>query len=306
MKWRFPFRVERVYILPTRFGAIYGGSLFLMLSLSYTYNNNLAYALTFFLVSLGFASLFFTQKFMQELRLEAPSEIEGQEGHRLFLPIRLQGLTQAHSQVEVRWPAQQKGLRFISSFSLPQEQHQLHRLELQAEARGLYPLQTVEVRSTYPLGLFRAWKRVSITTEAIVFPSPEGSLKPPQGDSAEEKSASAKRPLVGPEPEDFLELRPWREGDPLTRLDAKASARRDQDLVKDFESPEQNHWVFRWQDTQGLQDLDSRLRQLSAWLEFARKQNRQFRLELPGEKTAHHPRTARRLLATWSPPPEAP
>jgi len=64
---------ERIYIVPTRFGFLYGFGIFVTISAGVIYSNNLVYLLSFFLVSLIVIGMIQTHNNIKGLQIEKVS-----------------------------------------------------------------------------------------------------------------------------------------------------------------------------------------------------------------------------------------
>jgi len=98
--------------------------------------------------------------------------------------------------------------------------------------RGRARVETLEIRSGFPLGFFRRMHVRSLDLDLLVYPRPVHQTLPPLSGVAGEA-----HPRTGPgEPGDEVRgLRPFRSTDPLKRVDWKATARRGRMIVREFD-----------------------------------------------------------------------
>lgn len=246
---------RRIYIIPTLFGATYGLALFMMLLMAYTYQNNLAYALTFFLVAFAVAGMFATHRVLEKLEWETRKPGLLIEGEDFAAPF-------SFGDAEV--PATAVTARPLSLPAIAADDDGAWR----ARRRGVHELKRVEVRTTFPAGFFRAWTRLDVAMTLLVAPAPRDfGLRPGGLDDADQEGASARRPG---EPEELQGLEPARDEEPTSRIDWPALARGRGLLRKDFDEASRPETVLRWRDTEPLNDPEKRLGQMSAWILGAR------------------------------------
>jgi uncharacterized protein (DUF58 family) len=99
----------------------------------------------------------------------------------------------------------------------------------QPQRRGLCPLRRLELRTAFPFGLMeKAWS-FELSRELLVLPHPRAlsARQPRQGD------LSQPLPQAGAASPDGV--RPYREGDPLSRVHWKRTAQRGAPWVRTFE-----------------------------------------------------------------------
>ncbi|MBX2988218.1 MAG: hypothetical protein KF802_10000 [Bdellovibrionaceae bacterium] len=278
---------KKVYILPTGFGLVYGASLFLMLLLAYTYQSNLAYALTFFLMSFGLVVMLVTHRVVSHLKVrekfiapvyagrvfppplivEEGGELDGAPEAVIFRPVKPTNLR-----------AGEKGWR--------------------ADERGIFALSRVEVRSLYPLGLFQAWKRVPVNARLVVAAAPiDHALRSAGGGSGGEE-----KPRASAEPREIGELAAGRPEDPPSSIDWRSMARGRGWQKKIFLAPGQRERRVSWEETESLQDTEKRLQQMSAWILAAQEKKLNLSVELPDGRQTTSLNEALTALAAWRDP----
>ncbi len=89
------------------------------------------------------------------------------------------------------------------------------------DQRGRATLRAVEVRSTWPLGLFVHEVRAPLAGDLVVYPRPLPAAAPPRSGGP----AGVEEQDHGRGTGDFLGIRPWREGDPPRSVHWLSSAR---------------------------------------------------------------------------------
>ncbi len=97
--------------------------------------------------------------------------------------------------------------------------------------RGKAKLSSIEVVSAFPLGFFTRSRKIEVNQELLVFPSPIPTpFKKGEGEGQGEYSPGKSKGMG----DEVLELRPYQEGDPLKRMDWKATARKGELIVREM------------------------------------------------------------------------
>ncbi|MFH1377705.1 MAG: DUF58 domain-containing protein [Planctomycetota bacterium] len=106
-----------------------------------------------------------------------------------------------------------------------------------ARRRGVFVFERTKISSTFPLGLFRNFGAADVPGEITVWPA-IGRIDDGFYSEAEELLRRSRRARFCSEPEDFRSLRDYRRGDSLRAIHWKASARRDDLIVREYERNE--------------------------------------------------------------------
>jgi uncharacterized protein (DUF58 family) len=155
-------------------------------------------------------------------------------------------------------------------------------LPLAAPARGLVRVDRVRLSTAQPFGLFRAWTWVHTPTiTMLVYPHPHGALPMP-ADSARNSGA---RPHLGAGADEWVGLRPFRDGDSPRQVDWKAYARESPLLVKEYVQGASELRLFDFSQLAHL-DQEARLSQLARWVVDAEAHGERYGLVLPGLRLA--------------------
>jgi uncharacterized protein (DUF58 family) len=263
---------RRLYIVPTRVGVGFALLLVLMLVAGLNYANSTALFLTFLLTGFTLVNM--------------------HQCHRNLLAAQLMAATAEPTF------AQRKGaltLTFDNASAIPLfriaagvEDEPLSpadipargrgRIELPVEAprRGIVYVDRLLLRTTHPFGLFRTWTWVHAPIEMLVYPRPVGSLPMP----AYHGHKAGATPVSHAGSDEWLGLRPFRDGDSPRQVDWKAYAREAPLLVKEYSSLGGELRVFDFDSLQGL-SLESRLEQLARWIVDAEAGGERYGLRLP-------------------------
>jgi len=99
--------------------------------------------------------------------------------------------------------------------------------------RGIYPVRNTEITSCWPMGLFRSRRTIPGPDELVVYPAPARLSEAREGDGPlGELPAMLGSPSGALQPSGLREYRP---GDPVKRIHWKASARRGDLVIQEWE-----------------------------------------------------------------------
>lgn len=268
-----PVRLERrrIYVLPTATGLFFALLVGTMGIGALNYNNNPALLLALLLAGAAQASLIAAHMQLSGVRIDAVAADPVPAGAPLRLRIALacddgrqrRGLRLAHGEAAVH-------VQFGPAGSVAE-------LPLPTARRGLMPLPRIELATVQPLGLARAWAYAWPDLSLLVYPAPEAQAPPlpaPAGGDG--------RARVARSGDDVHHLRGYRSGDAPRSVAWKASARRDQLLVREYEQPRSAQLTLDWRLTAGVA-YEQRIRRLARWVDDAEREGRRYALALPGQ-----------------------
>lgn len=215
---------RQVFILPTRAGWLFAGALLPMLLVAINYQNSLAYALTFLLISLGLVALLHTWRTLLGVELRAGSANPTFAGQTASFQV-LMTAENGRQAMAVGWS---RGERVV--VDIPPIGHASVQLLLAAPSRGWLVAPRVRVESRYPLGLWVAWSWVDLQQRALVYPQPLDEPLMLDRSAGDEEGSQP----MGEGVDDFRGLRQHQPGDGLRRLDWKAFSRGQGIRVKEF------------------------------------------------------------------------
>jgi len=163
---------RRIFIIPSRTGAAFGGALILMLLAGINYQNSLAYGLTFFLMAVFVVAILHTYRNLAGLTLQAAGSAPVFVGEHAAFRIRLLSNQRTHQAIALSWPPAPGQVLDVPAQAVVECQ-----LDLPALQRGWLRPQRLRVESQFPLGLLMAWSWVDLDQAALVYPRPlSGSL----------------------------------------------------------------------------------------------------------------------------------
>lgn len=234
---------KRIFILPTLAGIVFLLVSLLVLLLAINYQNNLAYAVCFFMLSLFISSIIHTYVNVSGLIIEALNPSSVFPGEMLSYRYRLKSprdMWQLSLGFEDEF--------FESPVDLKADKDVVVGVAKKAVRRGWQSPPLLKITSRYPLGLFRVWSWVQLEQRALIYPQPVkmGELEDLSGELAGQETQSK----AGDE--DFKGLQEYQPGESIKRIAWKSYAKGQGVLVKTYEgSNSQGQWL----DINGWPDL---------------------------------------------------
>lgn len=252
---------KRIYILPTGAGAAFLVVSLLVLLLAINYENNLAYAVCFTMLSLFITAIVHTYANLSGLQVAVLSVSPVFKGDHALFRFRLYS-PRALTQVTFAFEQQS-----AQTWDIPAGSDLIIDVPLLTEHRGWQEIALLRVSSLYPLGFFKTWSWLAFDQCVLVYPSPvkeEGALQAAGGSGMEPQASSKGH-------EDFQELKPYGFGMPINRIAWKVLAKGQGLHVKSYVG-ETGEDVWLSLDMWPSLGLEARLSRLSYWvLELSRK-----------------------------------
>jgi uncharacterized protein (DUF58 family) len=270
----FALHARRLYILPTRAGAGFGALLFLMLLAGLNYANALALFLTFLLGGFAIVAMHLTHRNLNGLRVVAIATSDGFAGEsgRVIVTVA-NGADAARPLLLARIATRQE-----ARIDLPAGAVRRFELALPLPARGWIPVGRIRIATRYPFGLFEAWTWLHTGVAAVAYPAPRGTLEPP----ATARHGGQASALHQAGDDELSALRPFRDGDSPRQVAWRAYARGGDLLVKEYESPAGEFFVFDLAQVAHL-DTEAALQQIAQWTVAAHARGERFGLRLGGD-----------------------
>lgn len=265
-------RLQRhnIYIFPTRAGGVFLLVALLVLLLGINYQNNLAYAVCFFMLSLFITAIVFTYANFSGLKVEAQDgdpvfagEMAGFR-YRLSSPralyrINVQLQDAAVVTVDVEGPCQV-------------------RVACPAQQRGWLKAGALSLSTVFPLGLLRAWTWVPLRQQVLVYPAPQegGAL-----DDLQHGEQATGTPHDLPSGEDYFGLKTYVQGDPISRIAWRALAKGQGLHTKQYQSEQAGQVMLHWDAWPQLAQ-EARLSRLTYWALTLSKRDIAYGVNMPG------------------------
>jgi len=119
--------------------------------------------------------------------------------------------------------------------------------------RGIYPLETVTLSTSFPFGMFRKERDIDLAGEVMVWPRTDRRVRPPGGGAGRlARSGVSRRGARGTRGE-YRSLRGYRSGDDPKDIHWKSSARLREPVIREYERDgAETRWICL--DTRGRAD----------------------------------------------------
>lgn len=261
---------QKTLIVPTGFGWSFGLTSLTIFVFAVGFSNNLIFMLVFSMVAVAVATAFFTNRNIEKIRIQSLKAPFIFADEVTVLHLRIGDTEKSYTSYDLSFSLIDavKKTVCVQGASLKGSQAETIELEYFFSRRGLQSLPIVEVRSDFPFGIFQAWKRMAEPKEVMVFPSRKGDRKWPQSLAGGESGTSGF----------FKGHRLFQKSDSMRKIDWRASSRRQELLVKQFEGEQQKTLAFNWQQTAHLNDFEARIAQLALWIDLAEKHHHKYSL----------------------------
>lgn len=268
---------DGIRLRPTGLWLLFGPILGCMWLAAVNYSNNLVYAILYLVGSLSFISIFHAWRNLLSLQVEYIRINPAFSGETVRVEIHLRnptrypiyGLFFARLNEEMGLSRRAIPLPLSGGRGLRIDAGDSHSAEVvfPSGRRGMYRFEALQIRSSYPFGLFWASFRVPVETEYYIYPQARGSSAWPElrpgGDDG--------RPVSLHPGDDFSGVRAYMPGESLRHVDWKAYARGRPLSVKQFTGGEGRElWLDS--DHLGRLPLEDRLSQLALWIVNAEKE----------------------------------
>ena len=265
---------RRLYILPTRFGYLFGIMLLMLFFAAINYQNSLAFVLTFMLASLAIISLWHTHKNLRNITvgLQIPRPVFCGE----FCELKFK-VSHAYNSRRFAIGIQYDGAAPVY-LKLEPESGTTAKLKIPTAHRGQFKPMGITVFTRYPTGLFHAWGWLKFDLPILIYPRPTANVKLQQSMVAQYDGQISTSTIEG---DDFAGLREHRLGESLRHVSWKAYAQGKGLLTKTFQGQARPTLWIDWQ-LLGAGSLEDKLSFMTALVLAAEKEEQKYGLRLPG------------------------
>jgi len=265
---------KHIFLLPTRYGYLFIVLLLAMLIGSINYNNNLGFLLSFLLGSMGIVSLLTTFKNISGIQIISfwATPVFAGETAVFELLVRVDKI--GRSAVRFKFSGQENSVQT----DLTDQEDSRVRISMPAPERGLLRPGVLFISTMYPLGLFRAWSRIMLDLQCLVYPKPIiGVFKPERGFSRNGNAGGESGPGV----DDFKGLTSYQPGDSLQHISWKTFSKGQGLFTKRFEGDSGTTALLDWFSIRA-KDTEKKLSVMSGMILKAHEMNMEYGLQLPG------------------------
>ncbi len=269
---------EKIFIVPTEYGFMYGAGIFVSLIGGAIYNNNLAFMLCFFLVALFLIGMVQTHKNLRSLNIEkinlflSPSE---GVGHGVVW-IKSQN-EDGHSQLRIQCKSHDDEIDVMVQTIYKKSLHPQY-FDFKTGGWGKKKLKKIKMSTRYPFGFFHVWRHFDCPVEYYIYPKPSGE-KSIEHTTNEGINEGHHRQLNG---DDFSEHKKYQRGDSQKHIDWKAFARGRPLLTKKFNEGHRHTYLIDYDQVQGNEER--KMRQLSKWIHSCEEDLSAYALKVKGKQ----------------------
>jgi uncharacterized protein (DUF58 family) len=276
-------RTGKIYILPTKYGIYFLFFVFTLFLFSLTYGHSMAFTATFIFVCILMTSAAVTNFNLKHINIKFPAHgaliVAGEDSS---LPVSVS----SHVERGGIWLSGMQNNSFDFKHSVPVEIPSRDSVNLtlrfSALKRGIFQLEQWYLHTSYPMGLFAAWRPVRAALRLRVIPTPVDFKVMPQFIDENLMNQEQSKLIENKNDEDFYEYSTHQEGDSWKLLDWKVLAKTDAYLKKKFSSEQKHGRYFFDYDCMKELSHEDRLSQLVYWIMLARDLNTDFVINLPG------------------------
>ncbi|AXK39443.1 DUF58 domain-containing protein [Crenobacter cavernae] len=280
--------LRRIYLVPTRFGATLIVVALAVWIGALNYGVSLAYALAFWIVALMIVSVAFAYRQLAGLVIAPQAAEPAFAGDSVSFAVRLDIPGSANGRYELRLLGGEAESRSVSH-----DQQIPLSLPWPAPERGRLAMPPLEIASSAPFGLVRAFSRVRLASDALVYPRPCEDARDEVG-----AAGGGDTRVLRTGDEEFSHLEPYRRGDAVRRIAWRVSARRGALVAKRFGGGTlSGAWLIAWRDYPAGCDTETRLSRLAWRVLRAERLGQPWRLHLPDADIAARPRQLDEALA---------
>jgi uncharacterized protein (DUF58 family) len=265
---------RRIYILPTRAGIFYAVVVFTMLIGSMNYNNNMGFALTFLLASIGIISIYHCHRNLVDVYLHFSGSQPAFAGESVRFNFVIENQS-PYSRIQLRFG--HNGRQEICD-TLSADGRQQVNVRIKSTRRGWLGLPRLLLSTRYPLGLFRAWAWVNMDIAEVVYPQPVSSASVALSNHSGHSTPGRR----APGDDDFSGLRTYRLGDPPKRIAWKILARSGETLITEYHGGGDDLTWINWHDYP-VSDPETRLSLLTRRILDTEAAGNMWGLRLPDQ-----------------------
>ncbi|HQQ75380.1 MAG TPA: DUF58 domain-containing protein [Pseudomonadales bacterium] len=235
------------------------------------FQNNLAYALSFFLLGVLFVAILQTFSNASGLRLRFIDAAPVLAGDEAVIRFEIASLA-AHQQLELAWPE-----HMPVTLSVAANEPRVLLLPLHTTRRGWLRPGRLRFQTVYPLGIVRCWSWLDLGVQVLVYPAPvEADYRLCSSGQGDEDAGSI---IAGGD--EFFALKPYVEGEARSRIAWKQYAAGRGLFVREYAEWKGSDLMLDFSVMTDA-DLELRLSKLCYCARQLHQHGRAFGLLLPG------------------------
>ena len=262
---------RHIYVMPTRFGVLFGVLLALMVIAGLNFNNNMSLMLGFLLASTVMLTTLLAYRNLVGTTLHGVIAKPVFNGENATFRILLR-----NNEARMRYSITVNSDEGRDCSDIAPQGTQRLELTQQTWQRGWMEMDPFRVENRFPLGMFRAWSVIVPRERCLVYPTP-ATHAPPLPRTGRGEYGAARRG----EGEHFHGLREYQPGDPIRQIAWRTSARHEKLYSRQMESPSEEACELNWY-LMGSGNTEEKLSILAAWILRAERRQIPYSLEMPG------------------------
>ena len=271
---------RHIYILPTRFGWLYGVLLIALLIGSINYSLSLGFGMTFLLAGFGSISMLHTWRNLANLQISLRRAQPVFAGEVAIFEVTIQEVNnRARYALNAQFKEANKPLNDIDTHmpDVAALSETIFKLPILSQKRGWLIAPRIVFSTEFPVSFFHVWAYAKLDGQCLIYPSP---LKHSQAIASADDAGNSGNQCSVQGDDDFAGHRTYQFGDSPKRVDWKASSREQGLLTKQFQGEAVSSVWLDWQATTG-ENIELRISQLTRWVIDAEANKQQYGLRLP-------------------------
>jgi uncharacterized protein (DUF58 family) len=211
---------NKTYILPTRYGAVFFPIVLIEFVVSITFGHPFAYFITFSTVSIIILSAFYTNSSFNHISIGFLESdlVESETSSMVQFKVKI-GEDFVRKEVSIEGSSNSKV--FLQTISKDKDHLSVN---LEFPKRGVYYVERLKISSTFPFGLFYAWKYYDINLNFYCYPKII-DIEDTSSIQSFEQSDIQSLSTSGSNNDDFFEHKKALDGDSWKHIDWKAYSR---------------------------------------------------------------------------------
>lgn len=271
---------RHIYILPTRFGWLFGVLLIALLIGSINYSLSLGFAMTFLLAGFGSISMLHTWRNLANLQMTLRRAEPVFSGEIAIFELTVKEVNnRARYALNAQFKDANLNLESIDA-NMPDVaalSETIFKLPILSQKRGWLKAPRMVFATDFPVSFFHVWAYAELDGQCLIYPSP---LKHSQAIASTDDAGNSGNQHSPQGDDDFAGHRTYQFGDSPKRVDWKASSREQGLLTKQFHGEAVSSVWLDWQATTG-ENVELRISQLTRWVIDAEANKQRYGLRLP-------------------------
>lgn len=264
---------KNIFIFPVRLSLAYITCVAVLWIAATNYENNLAFAMCFLLLSVYMVCILHTFNNLSGLKLTRLDSKPVFAGELAECTVMITANAMRNYQnIYLGWQGNQ------TRFDLKPGEKKKMICKVPAPKRGYYQPGRLAIETVYPLGILRSWSYINLDFRILVYPKPKPCDLPALGMKHTEEGEQAEEIRGG---EEYNSLKDYYPGAPLKHLAWKQYAKGRGLHVKDYSEYVDRQLFFDWEKLP-FTDVEEKLSALCFGVIEAEKRGECYGIRIPG------------------------